>query len=145
MNNLQVVLIRLLLTERTQLFCVGDDWQSIYGFRGSEVGYIIEFEKHFPGSRVIKLNLNYRSTQNIVGASNEVIRNNRFQIEKDILAAKVSEHKIVVYAGAGEEENAAYCVQRVRECWEAGIPPEEILFLYRRTKMAAAFFEAIKK
>ena len=144
-NNLQVDLIRLLLTDRTQLFCVGDDWQSIYGFRGSEVGYIIEFEKHFPGSRVIKLNLNYRSTQNIVGASNEVIRNNRFQIEKDILAAKVSEHKIVVYAGADEQENATYCVQRVRECFEAGIPPEEILFLYRRTKMAAAFYDALKK
>lgn len=144
-NNLQVDLIRLLLTDRTQLFCVGDDWQSIYGFRGSEVGYIIEFEKHFPGSRIIKLNLNYRSTQNIVGASNEVIRHNRFQIEKDILAAKVSEHKIVVYAGADEEENAAYCVQRVRECLEASIQPEEILFLYRRTKMASAFYEAIKK
>ena len=144
-NNLQVDLIRLLLTDRTQLFCVGDDWQSIYGFRGSEVGYIIEFEQHFPGSRVIKLNLNYRSTQNIVGASNEVIKNNRFQIEKDILAAKVSEHKIVVYAGADEEENALYCVQRVRDCLEAGIPPEEILFLYRRTKMAAAFYDALKK
>lgn len=144
-NNLQVDLIRLLLTDRTQLFCVGDDWQSIYGFRGSEVGYIIEFEKHFPGSRIIKLNLNYRSTQNIVGASNEVIKNNRFQIEKDILAAKVSEHKIAVYAGADEAESAAYCAQRVRECLEAGIPPEEILFLYRRTKMASAFYEAIKK
>ncbi|MEP6948321.1 MAG: ATP-dependent helicase, partial [Ginsengibacter sp.] len=72
-NNLQVELIRLLLTEQTQLFCVGDDWQSIYGFRGSNVSYIIDFEKHFPNSKVVKLNLNYRSTQNIVGASNEVI------------------------------------------------------------------------
>ena len=144
-NNLQVELIRLLLTEQSQLFCVGDDWQSIYGFRGSEVGYIIEFERHFQGSKIIKLNLNYRSTQHIVGASNEVIKNNRYQIEKEILAAKVSEHKIVVYAGGGDDENAAYCVARVRECLESGIPPEEILFLYRRTKMAHMFFEALKK
>lgn len=144
-NNLQVEMIKLLLTDQTQLFCVGDDWQSIYGFRGSEVGYIIEFEKHFPNPTIIKLNLNYRSTQNIVGASNEVIKNNRYKIEKDILASKVSEHKIVVYAGAEEEENVAYCVQRVRECLETGIPAEEILFLYRRSKMMHPFIEGLKR
>jgi len=144
-NNLQVDFIQLLLTNQTQLFCVGDDWQSIYGFRGSNVDYIIEFEKHFPESKVIKLNLNYRSTQNIVGASNEVIKNNRNKIEKDILASKYSEHKIVVYAGADEDENVAYCSQRVREFLEEGIPPEEILFLYRRSKMAHPYFESLKK
>ncbi|MBK8713093.1 MAG: UvrD-helicase domain-containing protein [Niastella sp.] len=62
-NNLQVDLIKLLLTDQTQLFCVGDDWQSIYGFRGSNVSYIVDFENHFPNSKVIKLNLNYRSTK----------------------------------------------------------------------------------
>ncbi|MEZ4942832.1 MAG: UvrD-helicase domain-containing protein [Saprospiraceae bacterium] len=144
-NNLQVDMIKLLLTDQTQLFCVGDDWQSIYGFRGSEVSYIIEFEKHFPESKVIKLNLNYRSTQNIVGASNEVIKNNRFQIEKEILASKISEQKIAVYAGTDELENVAYCVEIVRGCQEAGIPPEEVLFLYRRSKMASPFFEGLKK
>ena len=144
-NNLQVDLIKLLLTDQTQLFCVGDDWQSIYGFRGSNVDYIIEFEQHFPPATIIKLNLNYRSTQNIVGASNEVIKHNRYKIEKDIRASKNSEHKIVVYAGLEEEENVAYCTQRVRECLEEGIPAEEILFLYRRTKMIAPFFEDLKK
>ncbi|MBK7939562.1 MAG: ATP-dependent helicase [Lewinellaceae bacterium] len=144
-NNLQVDLIKLLLTDDTQLFCVGDDWQSIYGFRGSNVDYIIEFEKHFPPATIIKLNLNYRSTQNIVGASNEVIKNNRYKIEKDILASKNSEHKIVVYAGIDEEENVAYCMQKVRECLEEGIPAEEILFLYRRSKMFHPFFEGLKK
>jgi superfamily I DNA/RNA helicase len=144
-NNLQVELIKLLLTDQTQLFCVGDDWQSIYGFRGSNVDYIIEFEKHFPAAKIVKLNLNYRSTQNIVGASNEVIKNNRFKIEKDILASKKSEHKIVVYAGAFEEENIDYCMKRVRECLDEGVPAEEILFLYRRSKMFTPYFEALKK
>jgi DNA helicase IV len=144
-NNLQVDLIKLLLTEQTQLFCVGDDWQSIYGFRGSNVDYIIEFERHFAPASIVKLNLNYRSTQNIVGASNEVIKNNKYKIEKDISASKISEHKIVVYAGAEEEENVAYCMQRVRECTEEGIPPEEILFLYRRSKMFAPYFEGLKR
>ncbi len=144
-NNLQVDLVKLLLTEQTQLFCVGDDWQSIYGFRGSNVDYIIEFERHFSPATIIKLNLNYRSTQNIVGASNEVIRNNKHKIEKDMAASKMSEHKIVVYAGAEEEENVEYCMKRVRECTEDGVPPEEILFLYRRTKMFAPYFEGLKR
>lgn len=144
-NNLQVELIRLLLTDQTQLFCVGDDWQSIYGFRGSEVSYIIEFERHFPNATIIKLDLNYRSSQHIVGASNEVIRHNRFKIDKDIRASKMSRHKITVHAGADEDENVAYCLQRVRECLEAGIPAEELLFLYRRSKMFHPFFEGLKK
>ncbi len=109
---MQVELIKLLLTDSTQLFCVGDDWQSIYGFRGSNVSYIVEFEKHFKDARTITLNLNYRSTQNIVGASNEVIRHNKFKIEKDIQASKRSEHKIVVYAGNNEDDNVDFCVKK---------------------------------
>lgn len=134
-NNLQVELIKLLLNDDTQLFCVGDDWQSIYGFRGSNVSYIVEFEKHFSPSRVIKLNLNYRSTQHIVDASNEVIRHNKFKVEKEIVASKRSEHKIVVCTASSEEENVEFCVAKVRELLEEGVPNDEILFLYRRSKM----------
>jgi superfamily I DNA/RNA helicase len=134
-NNLQVDLIKLLLTEQSQLFCVGDDWQSIYGFRGSNVSYIIDFENHFPNSKIVKLNLNYRSTQNIVGASNEVIKHNKFKVEKEIHASKKSEHKIVVYSGSSEEENIQFCLDRVREFFKDGLTSEDILFLYRRTHM----------
>ncbi len=134
-NNLQVDLIKLLLTGQTQLFCVGDDWQSIYGFRGSNVSYIIDFEKHFPDSKVVKLNLNYRSTQNIVEASNEVIKHNKFKIEKELHSPKRSEHKIVVYAGSSEEENINFCADTVRELLNDGFTNEDILFLYRRTHM----------
>lgn len=144
-NNLQVELIKLLLTSESQLFCVGDDWQSIYGFRGSNVSYIIDFEKHFAPSSIVKLNLNYRSTQNIVGASNEVIRHNKFKVEKDIRASKRSEHRIVVHPGSSEEENITFCVQKVRELLNEGLPGDEILFLYRRSKMYGPYrkrFEA---
>ena len=139
-NNLQVELIKLLLTDKTQLFCVGDDWQSIYGFRGSNVGYIVEFEKHFPSSKVIKLNLNYRSTQNIVGASNEVIKHNKFKIEKEILSSKISEHKIVIFAGNTEDENIQFCLNKVQELLEDGLTNDDILFLYRRSKMYSPYF-----
>ncbi|MBX9852978.1 MAG: ATP-dependent helicase [Cytophagaceae bacterium] len=143
-NNLQVELIKLLLTDQTQLFCVGDDWQSIYGFRGSNVSYIIEFGKHFPNSEVIKLNLNYRSTQNIVGASNEVIKHNKFKVEKEITASKKSEHKIVVYAGNSEEENVQFALTEVRKFLNDGMNNEDILFLYRRSKMYSPYYFQFK-
>ncbi len=139
-NNLQVDLLKLLLTDETQLFCVGDDWQSIYGFRGSNVSYIVDFEKHFPDSKVVKLNLNYRSTQNIVGASNEVIKHNKFKVEKEIYASKNSEHKIVVFSGGSEEENIQFCFNKVKELQNDGMTYEDILFLYRRSKMYSPYF-----
>ncbi|MEL1243316.1 UvrD-helicase domain-containing protein [Flavobacterium sp. DGU11] len=144
-NNLQVELIKLLLTDDTQLFCVGDDWQSIYGFRGSNVNYIVEFEKHFLNAKVVKLNLNYRSTQNIVGASNEVIRHNKFKVEKDVQASKRSEHKIVVYAGNNEEDNIQFCIDEVQRLLDSGIANDEILFLYRRSAMYSPYFHQFRK
>ena len=143
-NNLQVELIKLLLTEDTQLFCVGDDWQSIYGFRGSNVNYIIDFEKHFPESKTVILNLNYRSTQNIVDASNQVIKNNKFKIEKELSALKVSENKIVVFAGNQEDENIDFCQEMVQELLADGFQNEDILFLYRRSKMFDPYFRRFK-
>lgn len=143
-NNLQVELIKLLLTDQTQLFCVGDDWQSIYGFRGSNVSYIVDFENHFTNSKVIKLNLNYRSTQNIVGASNEVIKHNKFKVEKEIQASKKSEHKIVVYSGSNQDENIQFCFDKVKELLEDGFSNDDILFLYRRSKMYSPYFFRFK-
>ncbi len=143
-NNLQVELIKLLLTDQTQLFCVGDDWQSIYGFRGSNVSYIVDFENHFHNSKVIKLNLNYRSTQNIVGASNEVIKHNKFKVEKEIQASKKSEHKIVVYSGSNQDENIQFCFDKVKELLEDGLTNDDILFLYRRSKMYSPYFLRFK-
>lgn len=143
-NNLQVELIKLLLTDQTQLFCVGDDWQSIYGFRGSNVSYIIDFENHFQNSKVVKLNLNYRSTQNIVGASNEVIKHNKFKVEKEVQSSKRSEHKIVVFSGNSEDENIQFCFDKVKELQDDGLTNEDILFLYRRSKMYSPYFFRFK-
>jgi superfamily I DNA/RNA helicase len=143
-NNLQVELIKHLLTDQTQLFCVGDDWQSIYGFRGSNVDYIVDFENYFPNSKVVKLNQNYRSTQNIVGASNEVIKHNKFKVEKEIHSSKKSEHKIVVYSGNNEKDNIQFCLEKVKELLADGLTNEDILFLYRRNKMYTPFFFRFK-
>jgi len=93
---------------------------------------------------IILLNLNYRSTQNIVGASNEVIKHNKFKVEKEVKASKKSEHKIVVYAGNSEEENIQFCFDKVRELIDDGLNNDEILFLYRRNKMFIPYFYKFK-
>lgn len=139
-NNLQVELIKLLLTKNNQLFCVGDDWQSIYGFRGSNVDYIINFGKHFKKAETIKLSMNYRSTKNIVGASNEVIKHNKFMIEKKMASSKKSNNKIHIYAGKDEFENIEYVVNKIEQLKEKGYRKEDILFLYRRSKMYHQYF-----
>ncbi len=143
-NNLQVEMIKLLLTEKTQLFCVGDDWQSIYGFRGSNVDCILNFDQNFESAKTIKLNLNYRSTQSIVGASNEVIKHNKFKIEKEIFASKISTFKIMEYEGNNQEENVAFCVEKVRQLLKEGFKNDDILFLYRRSKMYQPYYFALR-
>ena len=90
------------------------------------------------------MNLNYRSTQNIVGASNEVIKHNKFKVDKEVFASKKSEHKIVVYSGSSEEENIQFCLDKVRELLKEGLNSEDILFLYRRSKMYAPYFFRFK-
>ena len=144
-NNLQVELIQLLLTDKNQLFCVGDDWQSIYGFRGSNVDYIINFKDHFKGAETIKLSMNYRSTEHIVGASNEVIKHNKFKVDKDVCSNKKSNSKIHIYAGKNEADNIAYVLEQVKKLKEKGYAKEDILFLYRRSKMYHPYFEHFRQ
>lgn len=88
--------------------------------------------------------MNYRSTQNIVGAGNEVIKHNKFKVEKEIHASKKSEQKIVVYAGNSEEENIQFCFDKVNEFLEEGLTSEDILFLYLRSKMYSPYFFRFK-
>jgi len=145
-NSLQVKLLDLLISPETQLFCVGDDWQSIYGFRGSNVDYIVNFEKHYPTAEVHKLDMNYRSTQTIVGASNEVIKNNKNQIAKDVSALKQTPSKIQIYrAKRSELDGVEFLVEKVQDLYNKGFNKEDILILYRRSKMFDPYFQALKQ
>ena len=144
-NGLQVKLLDLLLKPENQLFCVGDDWQSIYGFRGSNVDYIVNFETHYKDSELHKLDVNYRSTQTIVGASNEVIKHNKNQINKDVKAFKQAPSKIQIYrAKRLDLDGVEFLVEKVRELYNKGMGKDDILILYRRSKMFNPYFEALK-
>ncbi len=134
-NTLQVKFLQRLLNVSNQLFCVGDDWQSIYGWRGSEVDYIINFKKYFNNPKIIKLNLNYRNNEIITNASNHLIKKNIFKIEKDISSVKNTEKKIFLYLSQKENEDGVKAVgERIKELIKKGYSKEDILVLYRRTK-----------
>ncbi|QNK78666.1 UvrD-helicase domain-containing protein [Winogradskyella sp. PAMC22761] len=144
-NNLQVKLLNLLTKKETYLFCVGDDWQSIYGFRGSEIGYIVNFKKHFDNSELLTLNLNYRSTDPIVCASTEAIKKNKFQIPKEIKAVKRGGQKIKIFYEEQEGQSNAFIWEAIEKHIQEGVNPEDILVLYRRSAMASDLYQALKK
>lgn len=144
-NNQQVELLKYLVNKDSQLFCVGDDWQSIYGFRGSEIDYIVNFKKHFEKPELITLNLNYRSTDHIVKASNEVIKKNKFQVPKDIKAVTKGGPKIEVNHAEVEGETESFIWKKIQHHIQEGISPDEILILYRRSAMSNEVRDTLKK
>ncbi len=145
-NGLQVKFLDLLLKPDNQLFCVGDDWQSIYGFRGSNVDYIVNFEMHYKDCEIHNLDVNYRSTQTIVGASNEVIKHNKNQISKDVRAFNEMPSKIQIYrAKSTEDDGVEFLVDKVRQLYQGGLGKDDILVLYRRSKMFSPYLAALKE
>ncbi|MEO7308786.1 MAG: ATP-dependent helicase [Chitinophagaceae bacterium] len=145
-NNLQVLLLRQLLKTKTQLFCVGDDWQSVYSFRGAVVDYIIRFENYFKGSKTITLSYNYRSTHTIVEAGNNVIAHNKFKIEKNIKAFNKTASRITVFVAQKEQEDGVeYVVSKIVELQKNGFATEDILILSRRHAQALPYNTELRK
>jgi DNA helicase-4 len=147
-NSIQVRLLKQLLKSETQLFCVGDDWQSIYGWRGSDVEYIINFKKFFEDSKIIKLDINYRSNDTIVNASNEVIKNNKYKIEKEIKSFNKTGKNIYLYCAKKEEEDGVGTViNNIKQILNNGYEREDILVLTRTRKSDAYenYYRELKK
>ncbi|MDO5417307.1 MAG: UvrD-helicase domain-containing protein [Lachnospiraceae bacterium] len=130
-NYAQFKLVELLASKYRNLCVVGDDDQSIYKFRGADVGNILNFEASFPGAHVVKLEQNYRSTGNILTAANEVIRHNRSRKEKTLWTAN-EEGGLAKYRqfDTGEEE-ARYIARTLREMHERNRDWKEMAVLYR--------------
>jgi len=144
-NALQVKFLNKLLNEKNQLFCVGDDWQSIYGWRGSEVDYIINFKKYFKNPEIIKLTLNYRNNRMIIDATNELIKNNIFKLDKSLCPTKESKKKIFLYLSQKESEDGVrQTFDKISEFLKIGYSKEDILVLYRRTKAIEAYRGRLK-
>ena len=137
-NDPQVRLLKEIVGESTSLVCVGDDWQSIYGFRGSNVAHIQDFEKEFKGASNVNLRVNYRSGKSIVDYSNFIIRHSRKYREKEVHALNASISPIRYQkVGRLNRDGLGFVVSEVKKLAEHGYAlPEDVLILYRR---ASAF------
>ncbi|MEK6893039.1 MAG: UvrD-helicase domain-containing protein [Nanoarchaeota archaeon] len=144
-NTLQIKLLNHLLREDNRLFCVGDDWQGIYSWRGSEVDYIVNFKKYFENAQIIKLDTNYRSNETIVRASNEVIKNNEYKIDKELKALKKEGKKLYLYCAKKEEEDGVEkVVSIISELLQKGYRKDNILVLYRKSKAIEPYRDKLK-
>jgi DNA helicase II / ATP-dependent DNA helicase PcrA len=130
-NVAQYLWLRLLAQQRRNLCCVGDDDQSIYSWRGAEIGNILRFEKDFPGAAIIRLEQNYRSTPHILGAAGRMIAHNRGRLGKSLWTAAGEGDKVVVRALWDAEEEARWVGDEIEALQRRGQPLNETAILVR--------------
>jgi DNA helicase-2/ATP-dependent DNA helicase PcrA len=136
-NHAQYRLLQLLCAEHRNLTVVGDEDQSIYGFRHADIRNILDFEKDFPDARVIKLEQNYRSTQTILSAANAVVENNRDRRPKELWTEAGQGEEIEVVRLADEHEEARWVAGEVERLGdEEGIGADQIAVFYRTNSMS---------
>ena len=141
-NAAQYELVRLLAGEKHNLCVVGDDDQSIYGWRGADIRNILDFEKDFPEAKVVKLEQNYRSTGNILDAANQVIAHNRGRKEKALWTEAGEGERIALYHALDERDEAAFVAAMARKLIAQGDRPGEIAVLYRTNAQSRVLEEA---
>ena len=134
-NHAQYALVREIVGEgpgASELTVVGDSDQSIYAFRGADIRNIVEFEKDYPDARTIKLEQNYRSTQNILSAANSVISRNPNRPEKRLWTAEGDGHKIIGYVGENEHDEAQFIAKEIDRLQdEDSLRPGDVAIFYR--------------
>lgn len=145
-NLVQNEIVKLLCGERSQICAVGDDAQSIYGFRGAEIGNILHFEKDFPGAKTIKLEENYRSTQTIVAAAGSVINHNTGQIPKEVFSRGEVGRPIPILSTKNNREEGIRIAMEVNRLTEREkVEYDEIALLYRTNSQSRSLEEALRE
>lgn len=145
-NHVQMSIVMQLCQEKQRVCAVGDDSQSIYSFRGANIDNILNFQRQFQGTRLFKLEQNYRSTQTIVEAANSLIKHNRNQIPKDVFSANAKGEKIQYKPAYSDKEEAAIVakdVKRIRR--EDGCQYSDFAILYRTNAQSRSFEEEFRK
>ena len=142
-NTIQYAWIRLLAGDQAKIFAVGDDDQSIYGWRGAKIENIQQVSRDFSQVEVIRLEQNYRSTGNILAAANALIANNYERMGKNLWTADGEGEKIVLYNAYNETDEARFIVQTIQEWWQQGGRYEECAVLYRSNAQSRVIEEAL--
>ncbi|MET0055671.1 MAG: UvrD-helicase domain-containing protein, partial [Candidatus Thiodiazotropha sp. 6PLUC10] len=142
-NTIQYAWLRLLAGSKSHLFIVGDDDQSIYGWRGAKVENIQSFQSHFQNAKLVRLEQNYRSTGNILNAANALINNNPSRLGKQLWTEDSDGEPINLYAAFNEIDEARFVVERIRQFIEEGHARTEVAILYRTTAQSRLFEEAL--
>ena len=140
-NQAQYDVVRMLAAPQDNLFVVGDDDQSVYGFRGAKPGIMKEFMKDYPKARQILLDVNYRSSGYIVKGALRVIGNNKIRFEKKIYAFRKPDETVHVQEVKDPVQEAEYVLERIREYREKGVSYTEMAVLYRTNVDARAMSE----
>ena len=138
-NTLQYKWLRLLAGPNTAVLAVGDDDQSIYGFRGAKVANMQRFEHDFAPAKIIKLEQNYRSDGSILEAANALIRNNNGRLGKELWTDQGHGEPIRVFQGYSDGEEAAFVLDSVKAAMNDGVPLDDIAILYRSNAQSRVF------
>ncbi len=144
-NKAQYELVHLLTSVNKNICVVGDDDQSIYGWRGADIRNILDFEKDYPGTTVIKLEQNYRSTSNIIDAANQVLAHNEGRKEKLLWTDAGAGEKIHVYCAYDEKEEAAWIADQIRQYHKEGEPYGSFAILYRTNSQSRILEEMLMR
>ena len=145
-NHVQMSIVMQLCQEKQRVCAVGDDSQSIYSFRGANIDNILNYQRQFQGTRLFKLEQNYRSTQTIVEAANSLIKHNCNQIPKDVFSENAKGEKIQYKPAYSDKEEAAIVakdVKRIRR--EDGCQYSDFAILYRTNAQSRSFEEEFRK
>lgn len=141
-NRAQYLLVQHLAQRTGNICVVGDEDQSIYAFRGADIRNILEFEKDFPGAAIIKLEENYRSTKNILGAANSVIKNNTERKEKQLWTSRAEGEKVAFFQGSNEWEEARFVGDSIKELnRRGGVSFRDVAILYRTHSLSRVLEE----
>ena len=144
-NHIQYEMIRLLASQHKNLCVVGDDDQAIYEWRGADIRNILDFERDFPGAKVVKLEQNYRSYKNILDCANSVIRNNRSRKSKKLWTDKGAGEKVVYCRLDTDKEEAEYVARETEFLLRLGRSEDDIAVLYRANRQSRLFEDALRK
>lgn len=141
-NRVQFEIMELLVGESQNICVVGDIDQNIYSWRGADIKNVLQFEKHFPRATTILLEENYRSTQTIIAASNDIIKKNQNRVEKNVFTNNHEGEKITLYAGMTGYDEAEYVAMKAQSLIADGADPSSIAVLYRTNFQSRSLEEA---